>query len=378
MSIGLYIHVPFCLKKCSYCDFVSYVYEPALAREYRTALIKEMELYSKRLPAGDKEVETLFIGGGTPTCLSTDDLVTILESCHYHFHLLPGAEISMEANTGTVDVEKLLAAHRAGVNRLSLGVQACQKRLLKLLGRIHSFSDAVEAVQAARQAGFINFSMDLIFGIPGQEPEEWRYCLEQVTVLAPTHISTYGLQLEEDTPLWQEMQAGKIEPCSEEVELKMYEQAMEMLKTAGFEHYEISNFALPGYQCRHNLRYWHNLPYLGLGPAAYSYLDHKRFNNEVSPGKYVHRIMTGELAVVEPEELPLCTSMAETMILGLRLLEGLDLNAFAARFGRQVEEVFAGQIRRLLELGLVEFGEGVLRLTHKGLPVANRVFVEFV
>jgi len=378
MSIGLYIHVPFCLKKCSYCDFVSYVYEPALAREYRTALIKEMELYSKRLPAGDKEVETLFIGGGTPTCLSTDDLVAILESCHYHFHLLPGAEISMEANPGTVDVEKLLAAHRAGVNRLSLGVQTCQERLLQLLGRIHSFSDAVEAVQAARQAGFINFSMDLIFGIPGQEPEEWCYCLKQAIGFAPTHVSAYGLQLEEGTLLSQEVLAGKIQPCSEEVELKMYEQAIKMLETAGFKHYEISNFALPGYQCRHNLRYWHNLPYLGLGPAAHSYLDHRRFSNEISPDKYVRRIMAGELAVVEAEELPLRTGMAETMILGLRLLEGLDLNAFAARFGRRAEEVFAGQIRKLLDLGLVEFGEGVLRLTRKGLPVANQVFVEFV
>lgn len=378
MSIGLYIHIPFCLKKCSYCDFVSYLYDPVLASEYCAALVREMELYSKRLPAGDRKVETLFIGGGTPTCLSTGDLVTILESCHYYFHLLPGIEISMEANPGTVDVEKLHSVHRAGVNRLSLGIQACQERLLQLLGRIHSFSEAVEAVQAAREAGFTNLNLDLIFGIPGQEIEEWHYCLEQIIGLAPTHVSTYGLQLEEDTLLLQEVQAGKLEPCSEEVELKMYEEAIEMLGNAGFEHYEISNFALPGYQCRHNLRYWYNLPYLGLGTAAHSYMGHRRFSNEISPGKYVHRIITGELAVAEAEDLPLFTSMAETMILGLRLLEGLDLNAFADRFGMRAEEVFAGQISRLLDLGLVEFGEGILRLTRKALPVANRVFVEFV
>lgn len=378
MSIGLYIHVPFCLKKCNYCDFISYIYNPVRARQYRNAVIKEMELYSRQLPSGDRQAATLYIGGGTPTCLPVEHLVEIIEACRTYFNLLPGSEVSLEANPGTLDTRKISALYRAGVNRLSLGVQASQEELLLLLGRIHSFPQAVEAVEVAREAGLANISLDLIFGLPGQRPEQWESCLEQVLELAPTHISTYGLQLEENTPLAQEVRSGKIKSCSEEAELQMYRQAIKRLTAAGYDHYEISNFALPGYQCKHNLRYWRNLTYLGLGPAAHSCLNNRRFSNEIGLDKYYQRIMSGESAVAETEEITPRTGMSETMFLGLRLMKGVDSNVFASRFGQRMEEVFAREIERLLKLDLIEFNEGFLRLSRRGLPLANQVFLEFV
>ncbi len=378
MPLGLYVHVPFCLQKCNYCDFVSYPYVQSDVRDYLAALGREIELASGRLPPEEKEVETIYFGGGTPTCLSAEELAFILKSCRHYFCVLPGAEISIEANPGTVDREKLAALRQAGVNRLSIGVQACQQRLLDLLGRVHTYEQVKDAARTAREAGFQNVGVDLLFGLPEQTEKDWVECLAQVLILYPEHVSTYSLQLEENTPLWRDVQAGKRKPGDEETELAMFERAIAILTARGYVHYEISNFSAPGCQCRHNLRYWHNLPYLGFGPAAHSFYADCRYSNEISLKKYVRRLGAGELPVAEREKLTRETMMAETVFLGLRLIQGLDLNVFAGRFGQTVEEVFPEQLSRLLRLNLIEINGRFLRLTRQGLPVANQVFAEFV
>jgi len=378
MAAGLYIHVPFCLKKCHYCDFISYPYREKEAGIYLNAVIKEMELVSASLSPDAKEVETIYLGGGTPTCLPAPALAAILKNCRRYFFVSPGAEITVEANPGTVDGPKLTALREAGVNRLSLGVQAAQDRLLKVLGRAHTFAQAKDAVRLAREAGFTNLNADLIFGLPGQTPADWADSLQKILDLRPQHISAYGLQLEADTPLGRAVQAGEARLPGEDTELVMFEQAIEILTAAGFVHYEISNFALPGAQCRHNLRYWRNLPYLGLGPAAHSFDGSSRTSNETSLAKYAARVEAGELPVAGREKLTRQTLIAETVFLGLRLREGLDLKAFAGRFGQPVEAVFPAEIKRLLQLNLLEIENNFLRLTPKGLPVANQAFASFV
>ncbi|MGB9804196.1 radical SAM family heme chaperone HemW [Desulfofundulus sp.] len=378
MAISLYIHVPFCLRKCRYCDFVSYSYDPEAACRYRVALLREMALYHERLGPEERRLKTIFIGGGTPTCLPEEDLAAILEGCSRYFQWLPGVEVTVEANPGTVDLSKLRTLRCAGVNRLSLGVQTCSDHFLRLLGRVHSFNQAVEAVILARRAGFDNLNLDLIFAIPGQTVANWQHCLRKVLSLRPEHISAYSLQLEEGTPLAREVAEGRILPCEEETELAMYREVIDFLVDRGYEHYEISNFARPGYRCRHNLTYWHNEPYLGLGPAAHSCLGDERFYNTGSLEEYEARLLAGELPVAGRERLSRDTMMAETVFLGLRLIEGLDLARFESRFGKNIEEVFGEQIKKLSRLGLLKIHSKHLKLTARGLPLANAVFREFV
>lgn len=378
MPIGLYIHVPFCLRKCRYCDFVSYPYSHAAAGRYLAALEQEMGLYSRRLTLEEKQVASVYIGGGTPTCLPAAALSAVLDRCRTCFQFAPQAEITVEANPGTVDRAKLAALRKAGVNRLSLGVQACREDLLRLLGRVHDFGQAVEAVHLARQAGFQNLNLDLIFGIPGQTTAQWRSCLEQVLALAPEHISAYGLQIEENTPLGRAVKKGDIVPCDEETELAMFQETISLLTACGFEHYEISNFARPERQCRHNLGYWHNLEYLGLGPAAHSHMRGCRYSNEEKVAAYAARLADGERPVAFSERPSRRTAMGESVFLGLRLLKGLPLDEFDRRFGERAEAVFAPEIDRLCRFNLVEIKDGYLRLTRRGLPLANQVFVEFV
>ncbi|OAT82305.1 radical SAM family heme chaperone HemW [Desulfotomaculum copahuensis] len=378
MPIGLYIHVPFCLRKCRYCDFVSYPYSHAAAARYLAALEREMTFYGHRLTGEEKQVATVYIGGGTPTCLPAAALTAVLDRCRTLFQFAPEVEITVEANPGTLDPDKLAALRAAGVNRLSLGVQACREDLLRLLGRVHNFGQAVEAVHQARRAGFQNLSLDLIFGIPGQTTAQWRSCLEQVLDLAPEHVSAYGLQIEENTPLGRAVQTGDVIPCDEETELAMFLESIHLLTARGFEHYEISNFARPGHQCRHNLRYWHNLEYLGLGPAAHSFMRGCRYSNEEKVAAYAARLADGERPVAFSERPSRRTAMGEGIFLGLRLIKGLSLDEFARRYGERAEYVFAPEIDRLCRLSLLESRDGYLRLTGRGLPLANQVFVEFV
>jgi len=378
MAIGLYIHVPFCVKKCLYCDFTSYPFDPEAAEVYLKALSREIRLYGADLSDEERKVSSLFIGGGTPTCLSAARLKNILEDLRSVFFLLPGCEVTVEANPGTVDLVSLRELLAAGVNRLSFGVQSFQDNLLVALGRIHNAVEALDAVWLARAAGFENLNLDFIFGIPGQTAGDWQETLNRAVELAPEHIAVYGLQLEEGTPLERAVARGEIKACPEELDLSMYERAIDFLKAHGYIHYEISNFTRPGRQSVHNLGTWLNRPYLGLGPAAHSCFRGERFSNEPSVKRYFDRLSRGEYPIQARESVSVKTAMSETMFLGLRLINGVDLNLFHHRFGRRAEDVYRNEIVRLGEAGLVEQTGGFLRLTGRGLPVANAVFREFV
>lgn len=378
MAIGLYIHVPFCLQKCRYCDFTSYPYSQAAAKDYLTALLTEIKLYSSYLEAAEKDISSLFFGGGTPTCLPVEDLKEIMICIKSLFRLAPECEITVEANPGTIDATGLYELRRMGVNRLSIGVQSLSDGLLEILGRIHNAAQAVEAVRLARQAGFENINIDLIYGVPGQTLAVWQETLERTVDFEPEHIATYGLQLEEGTPLKRFVALGEMKACPEELELVMYHTAIRLLKKSGYRHYEISNFARPGRECVHNLVYWLNLSYLGLGPAAHSYFRWERYANERELEKYRSRLMRGELPVADREAITVETEMSETMFLGLRLLQGIDLTVFKRRFNLLAEDVYRPEIERLTKDGLVEIDGGYLHLTERGLPLANRVFLEFI
>ncbi|MFZ5631211.1 MAG: radical SAM family heme chaperone HemW [Bacillota bacterium] len=378
MPIGLYIHIPFCLKKCNYCSFVSFPGEDGLVSSYIGALGREIEIRARALAPEERIIDSVYVGGGTPTCLSGEQLAGLTEKVFSCFSVEPGAEITVEANPGTIDRGKLATLKNAGYNRLSLGFQACHPDLLNTLGRIHSYPGAEMSFLEARRAGFDNISVDLIFGIPGQSSGQWRSCLERVADLGPDHISAYGLQLEENTPLYGAVQRGTPAACPEDLEADMYADLMETLAAYGYIHYEISNFALPGRFCRHNLRYWHNREYLGLGLAAHSYLGGKRFSNEADLGRYFGGLAEDRLPVCWEEETDAGTEMSETVFLGLRLVEGLDTGKFRERFGKGIGEVYGREIERLAALKLIEMSGNHLRLTRRGLMLGNLVFAEFV
>ncbi|OPZ74270.1 MAG: Oxygen-independent coproporphyrinogen-III oxidase 1 [Firmicutes bacterium ADurb.Bin456] len=378
MGTGLYIHIPFCVKKCHYCDFISYPFDPNDARAYLKAAGLEMCSYGKLLTSEEREVSSLFIGGGTPTCLPAGKLVDLIKDVSDVFELLPGCEITVEANPGTITREGLIQLAGVGVNRLSIGVQSFQDHLLKVLGRIHDARSAFKAVQAAREAGFENVNLDLIFGIPGQTAGDWLETLRCVSQLSPEHVSVYGLQLEDGTPLERAVARGQLVTCPEDLELSMYSTAIDFLAEHGYEHYEISNFARPGKQSVHNLKYWLLSPYLGIGAGAHSCLRGRRFANETSLESYLDKVFRGKYPVKDWEEVSERKAMAEFMFLGLRLLRGVDLGLFYQRFGKGAETVYGSQMASLSARGLVETSEGCLRLSRQGLPVANLVFREFV
>jgi len=375
---SLYIHVPFCLRKCLYCDFTSYPYSGEGERGYLAGLEREIALWKQKAAGERWTMSTVFIGGGTPTCLSPGGLGEIIANVGEHFSLSPDVEFTVEANPGTVDRSVLEMLRRGGVNRLSLGAQACSSDTLRTLGRIHSHRQTVDAVRQAREAGFDNISLDLIFGVPGQTLEEWLGCLEQIIALRPGHISAYGLQLEAGTPLYAMVEEGTLRPCDEDLQADMYYAAIDTLQGAGYRHYEISNFARPGRECRHNLVYWHNGGYLGLGPAAHSRLGMRRTANEERLDGYQAALAGGRLPVVQSEELSERDDIFETVFLGLRLMAGLDLESFRARFGVSLDRVYPGVAERLTGEDLLETYAGSLRLTRRGLAVANMVMAEFV
>lgn len=377
MAIGLYIHVPFCMKKCNYCDFISYPYDAGIAASYVSALGREMALHAGG-SVEERVVRSVYIGGGTPTVLQGGQLVEILGNCRKYFAIADDAEITVECNPGTVDFGKLAQVRQAGVNRLSVGVQAHQQKLLDRLGRIHGWKNVEEAVDSARRAGFENLSLDLIFGIPGQSLREWQDTLKHVLALSPQHVSAYNLKIEPDTPIYRDVASGYLVPCDEELELEMFWYGIDYLTRNGFNHYEISNFALPGREARHNLIYWRNEEYLGLGPAAHSMLRGERFSNEENVELYIKKLHNNQAVARERQQLSTEEQISETVFLGLRLIEGLDLSKFEQRFGRPLERIFGAELRKLSDLGLIEITENHIKLTEKGLPVANEVFAEFI
>lgn len=379
MTTGLYIHIPFCIRKCYYCDFVSYPGSPPETRQaYLAALEQEMALYRQLLPVQDLQLETLYLGGGTPTCLSTQELRRVLQASRLFFHWLPGIEVTVEANPGTIDREKMEMLKEEGVNRLSVGAQSFHPAELRRMGRIHGVDEIRDTVRLARESGINNISLDLIYGLPEQTLKDWQQTLEEALALAPEHLSAYGLNIEPGTP-WGDMEtAGRLAPAGEDTARAMYDEVRNRCAGRGYQHYEISNFAKPGYECRHNLRYWLMEPYLGLGAAASSCYRSRRWTNVHDLNDYTTLVSRGQAPVAEEIYLDRQSRMAETVFLGLRTLKGVSLAAFQAEFGAALTEIFPAEVEKLLKEKLVIIEDEHLRLTSFGLPVANLVFHEFI
>lgn len=376
MGLALYIHIPFCQRKCNYCDFPSYPAAAYNVDAYLQAL--ELEMCRYKPETQDLAVSTLFIGGGTPSILTESQLTTLFQGISKNFRLAEDAEVTMEANPGSVDFSKLKLLRQLGVNRLSLGVQSLDPKLLKRLGRIHTPVQAVEAYELAREAGFSNINLDLMNGLPGQAVSTWEYTLKTAVNLKPEHISVYGLSVEEGTLFGDEWAAGILSLPEEELCVQMTAFTHELLKSCGYHHYEISNYAMPGKECRHNQIYWHNLPYLGFGAGAASYWQRERRTNTADVDVYIEQVTKGLSPVTEREQQDLAQDMAETMFLGLRMLKGVERQGFARRFGREIDSVYGQQIKDLVRRGLLVDEGGFLHLTSKGIFLANEVFCEFL
>lgn len=370
---ALYIHIPFCARKCNYCDFNSFVSDTKTIDRYLHALEKELD----GLP-GQYLLKTVYIGGGTPSVLSESQLEKLLSFVARQNPVTEIREYTVEANPGTLTKDKVVLLKEYGVNRMSLGVQSFQKRQLKLLGRIHSDDNAREAFTLLRTNGFQNINIDLIFGCPGQTPDDWEKDLRDAAELNPEHLSTYALTYEAGTPLASDERHGVVDKLDEGVELDMYKRAIGYLTRNCYHHYEISNFAKDGYECCHNRVYWENKGYIGIGAGAYSFLHGMRTANEKDLGKYLRGIDENTHRKSFRECLPQERLASETVIMSLRMRQGISNADFYQRFGYSIEDQFGDQINRLQTYGLVAFEDERLRLTEKGLFVADTVMTEFL
>ena len=373
-SISLYIHIPFCLRKCRYCDFLSGPQTAEQRERYVEALIREIREQDD-CPRGTS-ADTVFFGGGTPSVLSEDQIIRILQALRQTFFILPDAEISLEMNPGTADEKKLRALKKAGINRLSMGVQSMHDEELRLLGRIHTAREAKEAFGMARAAGFDNINIDLMSALPGQSFETWADSLRQAAAWGPEHISAYSLIIEPGTPFSVLCEEGKLPPIpDEETDRRMYHFTRKFLAQYGYDRYEISNYALPGRQCRHNSGYWTGHPYLGFGIGAASYVNGIRFSNIADFNAYLGE---GTNIRTDIHTLTRQEKMEEFMFLGLRMTAGVSAAEFAGRFGVTLEEVYGDVIRKHLRQGLLETAGERFRLTERGTDVSNYVMADYL
>lgn len=376
-KIGLYVHIPFCQRKCQYCDFLSF---PSGERErsiYVDALVREMELRDV-----SASVDTVFVGGGTPSVLETKEMDRVFSGLLDCFDMSRVREFTVECNPGTVTEEKLRLYRQAGVDRISFGLQSAVEKELQLLGRIHTFADFMDSFRLARRCGFENINIDIMSAIPGQTRESYDWTLSQVVALNPEHISSYSLIIEEGTPFF--LRYGDTPPVDEDTDRWMYERTGEVLEAAGFGRYEISNYAIPERECIHNLKYWRRQEYVGLGLGAASFLpcgdNRKRISNVREMENYTEKLLLqgelpleGEGEILTPEE-----ERGEFMYLGLRCMEGISLADFADCFGEPLMVHYGKEVEFCKEQGLMEEAGGFLRLTRRGIDVSNRVFSLFV
>ncbi len=404
MPLAIYLHIPFCRHRCAYCDFNTYAGQEALLSAYVQALIREITIVAANRPADLLSVHTVFFGGGTPSLLTGSEVVALLEALCAAFAFSPEPEVTLEANPSDLSLETLMAYRRAGVNRISLGMQSANPQELRLLERTHDHFDVIESVKRVRQAGFINLNLDLIYGLPGQTLAAWRRTLEQAVALNPEHISAYALTLEHGTPFDRWTRRGLMPMPDPDRAAEMYEFAQVFLAEHGYVHYEISNWAkdrtraevsettleAPAYACRHNLQYWRARPYLGLGAGAHGYAGGLRYSNVLRIKTYLERLRDGQATVALPFPLTpavvnvhwqtLSDEMSDYLLNRFRLVrEGVDDQEFRARFGMSLAEAFPQQVEELLRFGLIErLPAGVYRLTPRGRQVGNQVFVRFV
>ena len=374
--IGLYLHIPYCLHKCGYCDFNSHNIDETEMDSYLRALLIELEHYAQQ--AKHRSVATIFFGGGTPTTLPFADLARLLEACHLHFEVDPDAEITIEANPATIPQTDLALLRDAGFNRLSVGVQSFHPGELQRLERVHTVDEVYLTVERARQAGFDNLSLDLMFGLPGQTARLWESNLQKAIDLNPDHISAYNLTIEPDTVFHKQREQGQLHMPPDDFQRELYEITIDTLTGAGYEHYEISNYAKKDKQCQHNLIYWHNGEYLGLGAGASSSFNGERTKNINLPARYIKQINQSNTAVASRETPDRGQRMGEAVMLGLRLRAGLNLSTFEKQFGIAFHDAFGETVERLEKLKLLEIANGQISLTRQGLFLADSVIVEFI
>lgn len=413
-ELELYIHIPFCARKCAYCDFLSFAAPERVYRDYMDKLLEEIRGQGPNFQ--EYRVSTIFVGGGTPSILPADLIMELFATLSENFDISPDAEITMEANPGTLTMEKLEVYRQSGVNRLSIGLQSADDKELKYLGRIHSYDSFLKSFQRARQAGFKNINVDLMSALPGQDVHSWKNTLKKVMMLKPEHISAYSLIIEEGTPFYErfgEPQAkqsglergesdadrGGMLPApktaaevaaraavmtppdlpDEDTDREMYHLTKEMMAAHGYERYEISNYAKKGYECRHNIGYWTGVEYLGLGLGASSYTYGYRYHNTENLQEYLSlNLYEGGAAARDIEELSLEDKMEEFMFVGLRMMKGVSGSEFLDRFGQNMWNVYGDALKKLEQQGLIEVDAPMVRLTELGIDVSNVVLSEFL
>ena len=375
--LGLYIHIPYCIHKCGYCDFNSHPIKHDEMDHYIDALVAEMKHYAKTY-SNTNIIKTIFLGGGTPTTLTVCQLERILKECLKELIVAPDAEITIEANPATIDIEQMKSIRQAGYNRISIGVQSFDKTELKLLDRAHGPEEVHSTVDCAREAGFDNLSLDLMFAIPNQSLSSWESNLDKALEKNPEHLSTYNLTIEQGTAFSKLQTHGKLIMPENEHQLELYKKTIERLTKRGFHHYEISNFARQGKECKHNIAYWENTNTLGLGAGASSYINGTRFKNINLPAHYIRQVKDKKTAIEHTETLEPRQAMGEAIMLGLRQLKGISIHQFERRFQVSFIDLFKNIINSLKEKELILIKDDCLRLSPKGLFLADSVILEFI
>lgn len=386
-TTSLYFHIPFCVHRCAYCDFNTYAGKENLIPDYMEALCREVEHAGKKT-SGVLRVQTVFFGGGTPSLLSPDQFKLIMDAIHSNFALAEDAEITMEANPGTISPGDLQVLRGLDLNRISYGVQSANREELRMLERVHDFFDVIEAVASARKAGFDNLNLDLIYGLPEQELKTWQVTVRRALDLHPEHISAYALTLEHGTPFGRWSARGLMASPDPDLAADMYEWASDTLEQNGYRQYEISNWAKPGKECRHNLQYWRGLPYLAFGAGGHGYAGGYRYSNVLRIKTYIDRLKEGAASILPFPLSPATVNQhrqtaeddrGEFMITGLRLTEdGVSAAEFESRYGIRMAEIYQTEIERLRINGLIEWHKSRLRLTRRGRLLGNQVFMEFL
>ncbi|HDF2605512.1 TPA: oxygen-independent coproporphyrinogen III oxidase [Clostridioides difficile] len=389
--LGLYVHIPFCVKKCKYCDFNSYKMDIDSKKRYIEDLKIEMELYSNKLYKDNKyknkeccslnkndKITSIFVGGGTPSILTSDEIREVFISIKEMFDIDENAEITIECNPGTLTLEKLKTMKEIGINRLSIGLQAIQEKHLNFIGRIHTYEEFEKNYKDALSVGFKNINIDLMHSLPNQTLCDWKETLEKVVHLNPTHISAYSLILEEGTELYNMYESNKFELIDENVDIEMYEYTINYLKSKGYNQYEISNYSKEGYNCEHNILYWECEHYIGIGAGASGYINENRYNNVESLEDYHLSLVKREKPIQENEILSEKDMIEEKIFMGLRMNKGIKFEDFKKKFGIDFREKYNKQIEMLLARKLINQSFEGIQLTQKGREISNSVFIEFM
>ncbi|MFR2316201.1 radical SAM family heme chaperone HemW [Terrisporobacter sp.] len=374
--LGLYIHIPFCVTKCKYCDFNSFKIDLNEKIKYLNYLGEEMKLYKEEIK--NREIDSVFVGGGTPSILNENEINILFEKIKENFNIKSNAEITMECNPGTLTLNKLKVMKKSGVNRLSIGLQAVQNHHLKYIGRIHTFEEFEKNYHDAKQMGFDNINIDLMYALPNQSREDWMESLEKVVKLNPTHISAYSLILEENTELFKMYERDEFNLLDENTDIEMYEYTIDYLKSHGYNQYEISNYAKDNFECKHNVLYWKCEEYVGIGASASGYFNGIRYNNICELDNYEKMILEGEKPIEWEEKLSIKDEIEESIFLGLRMNEGIQISDFKEKYNFDFEKEYKNEIEKLSKMELIEIDNNLMKLTQKGREISNSIFVEFI